>query len=149
MFKTCVVVADSSRARLFIAETASAELYETETLTHPESRQHTQDLTSDLPGKGHDANRSGHHSMDVKIDPHAQEVKTFAHEVCEHLRTGITGNHFNNIVLIAEPSFLGNLRNIMDKQTYKHVSLEINKNLVKHSPDDIRGHLPKRLPSNP
>jgi protein required for attachment to host cells len=130
-----------------MAKTASAALAEKETLNHPESRQHTQELTTDLPGKGHDANSSGHHGMDVKNDPHAQEVTVFAREVCEHLRNGLTSNHFNNIVLIAEPSFLGALRNTMDKLTQKHVSLEINKNLVKHSPEDIRDHLPKRLPS--
>lgn len=147
MARTCVLVADSSRARLFIAETATSSLAETETLTHPESRQHTRELTSDLPGKDHDANPSGHHRMDVKIDPHKQEVINFARDIVDHLKADLSANHYKNIIIVAEPSFLGTLRNTIDKQTHKHVSLEVNKNLVKHSPEDIRSHLPKRLPS--
>lgn len=147
MFKTCVLVADSSRARLFIAETATSPLSEAETLIHPESRQHTQELSSDLPGKDHDANRSGHHDMDVKIDPHDQEVINFARDIVKDLKAGLSARLYSNIAIVAEPAFLGALRKEMDKQTHKHVSLEIDKNLVKHSPEDIRSHLPTRLPS--
>lgn len=147
MSKTCILVADSSRARLFISETATSSLSETETLVHPASRQHTRELTSDLPGRDHDANFSGHHDMDVKIDPHDQEVLNFAGKIIEHLKRGLSTNLYSNIIIVAEPSFLGALRNKMDKTTHKCVSLEIDKNLVKHSLDEIRGHLPKRLPS--
>ena len=46
-----------------------------------------------------------------------------------------------------EPSFLGALRNEFDAEVKKVVTLELDKNLVKHSMEDIRAHLPKILPS--
>ncbi|MCW8855424.1 MAG: host attachment protein, partial [Gammaproteobacteria bacterium] len=51
MSTTWVVVADSSRARIFTAETSTSALQEIETLAHPEGRLHEQALSSDLPGK--------------------------------------------------------------------------------------------------
>ncbi|RKZ78862.1 MAG: host attachment protein, partial [Gammaproteobacteria bacterium] len=46
-----VVVADSSRARIFTTDSPSSPLNEIETMAHPEGRMHEQNMVSDLPGK--------------------------------------------------------------------------------------------------
>ncbi len=147
MSKFWILVSDSSHARFFTADTASAAMLEVEDLTHPEARQHASDITSDLPGKQHDANPSGHHGVDTTSDPHKQEVIHFAREVASHLREKFMNNEFSHLVIVSEPSFLGALRNELDAQVKKVVTLEVDKNLVRHSVEDIRTHLPKFLPT--
>ena len=59
----CVVVADSSRARILIAESVSDPLVEHSDFVHPESRLKEQDLVSDGSGSESDAGGQGRHSM--------------------------------------------------------------------------------------
>ena len=146
MSKFWILVSDSSHARFFTADTASAAILEIEDLVHPESRQHAGDITSDLPGKQHDGNTSGHHRVDTTSEPHKQEVTHFAREVANHLRDKLMSNEFSHLVIVAEPSFLGALRNQLDEQVKKLVTLEVDKNLTRHSVEDIRSHLPTKLP---
>jgi len=147
MSKFSIVVSDSSHARFFTAATASADMVEIEDLTHPEARQHASDITSDLPGKQHAGNVSGHHRVDTTSDPHKQEVIQFAREVASQLREKLMRNEFSHLVIVAEPSFLGVLRNELDEQVKKVVTLEVDKNLTRHSLEDIRSHLPTVLPA--
>jgi len=147
MSKFWVLVSDSSHARFFTAERASAPIIEVEDLTHPEARQHASDITTDLPGKQHDANTSGHHGVDTTSDPHKQEVIQFGREVAGHLQKKITRNEFSYLIIVAEPSFLGVLRKELDPKVKRAVTLEVDKNMVRHSVEDIRAHLPKILPT--
>ena len=147
MSKIWILVSDSSHARIFTADAPSAAMVEVEDLTHPEARLHTRDITSDLPGKQHDAGPSGHHAVEPKTDAHKQASVEFAREVAGHLRENLMGNKFAHLVIVSEPSFLGALRNELDAEVKKVVTLEVGKSLVKHSADDIRAHLPKMLPA--
>ena len=51
MSNICVVVADSSRARVFTADKPAGPLNEIETLNNPEGRLHEGDLVSDRGGR--------------------------------------------------------------------------------------------------
>lgn len=147
MSKFWILVSDSSRARFFTADTPSAAMVEVEDLTHPEARQHTRDITSDLPGKQHDAGPSGHHAVEPKTDAHKQASVEFSREVASYLNNNLNENRYDSLVLVCEPAFLGELRNELDARVKKVVTLEMDKNLVKHSVEDIRAHLPKNLPA--
>ncbi|MES9844878.1 MAG: host attachment protein, partial [Candidatus Sedimenticola sp. 6PFRAG5] len=46
-----IVVADTSRARIFSADKPASSLVEIQTLAHPESRLHEGDLVSDKAGR--------------------------------------------------------------------------------------------------
>ena len=146
MPKNWILVSDSSRARIFTSDTATAPIVELEDLTHPESRQHTRDITSDLPGKQHDSGPSGHHAVEPKTDAHKQAGVEFARELAGHLHNNLNENRSDSLLLVCEPAFLGELRHELDDRVKKHVTLEVAKNLVKHSAEDIRAHLPKILP---
>ena len=146
MPKTWILVSDSSRARVFTSDTATAPIVELEDFTHPESRLHTRDITSDLSGKQHDAGPSGHHAVEPKTDAHKQASVEFARELASYLHNNLNENRFDSLVLACDPAFLGELRHELDEQVKKHVTLEVTKNLVKHSAEDIRTHLPKVLP---
>ena len=46
-----IVVADTSHARIFTADSAHSSLNEIETMAHPERRMHKQNMVSDISGK--------------------------------------------------------------------------------------------------
>ena len=77
MENTWVLVADSSRARLFVAASHTSPLTEFEALTHAEAKQHEQKITSDLPG--HQAGADGrHHSVGSETNPKKFEKRRCA-----------------------------------------------------------------------
>ncbi len=89
MTKTWVLVADNSRARIFLAETRNGPLLEIEALAHPESRLHAQELTSDLPGRAFDSGGQGRHAMELEVEPKQHEVHAFAKQISDRLRPSL------------------------------------------------------------
>ncbi len=143
---TWVVVADSSRARIFKAESALGPLQELASLAHPAGRLHAQELTSDLPGRSFDSSGlGGRHAMEQNNDPKENEALKFARQIAEYLENGQSDNQFTRLVLVAAPKLLGYLRQSLSHPVVALVSQEIDKNLVQQSAEDIRRHLPERL----
>jgi len=145
-----ILVADSGRARIFTADTPSSPLEELEDIAHTEGRLHDREITSDLPGRMRHASSAGNvggHAYDPSSDPKKHEARNFAHSIAQHLEEALNENKFEQLVVIAEPSFLGMLRNNLSEQVKKTVCLELDKSITTHSAADIRGHLPTYLPS--
>ena len=141
MNPTWIIVADGSRARLFESSGSSSDIHETENLTHPESRLHEQTLTSDLPGRAFDSTGEGRHAMGSKAEPKKHEIEEFARQIASHLDKARSDNKFKQLIVIAAPSILGELRNTLSAETKKLIRTEIDKDLTQHSIDDIQKHL--------
>ena len=141
MCATCVVVAESSRARVFEMTSPRTPMREMQDMVHPQSRIHEQKLTSDRPGRTFDRHGQGHHAMQKEVGAREQETLDFAAQVAGYLQTACAGNAFEDIVIIAAPEFLGTLRKKLDPGTRKLVVREIDKNIVQHNEADIRKHL--------
>lgn len=144
MNKAWVVVADSSRARIFAAEKPSSSLVEIQTLTHPESRLHQGDLVSDRPGRDRNSG-TGSHDMGHESDAKAGQLQRFAAQVCETMENARVKGEFEKLYVVAAPSFLGLLRKQQNCSLKKAVTAEISKNLSTKSPEDIRKNLPEYL----
>jgi protein required for attachment to host cells len=143
---TYIVVADNVRARIFTAETPSSSLQEIDALAHMEGRLHDREMTSDLPGKIKGEGNMGH-AFEQATDPKKHEAILFAHRIAGYLHDAHNDKKFEQLLIIAEPSFLGLLRNELPEQIKKLVCFELDKNITTHSVDDIRKHLPTYLPS--
>ena len=146
MKSTYILVADNVRARIFTAETPSSPLEEIDALAHTEGRLHDREMTSDLPGKIKGEGGVGH-AFEQQTDPKKHEADNFAHRVADYLEAAHNANKFEQLLIIAEPSFLGLLRNQLPEQLKKLVCFELDKNITTHSVDDIRKHLPTFLPN--
>lgn len=140
-----VIVADASRARIFSTRDTPGELSELEDLVHPESRLREQDLVTDGSGSGSDSGGHGKHSMGHEKAAQAREAELFAREVCERIDKLHRREKIHRIYLVAAPAFLGLLRSLLSKQCASLVAGEVSKNLVTHSLQDIRAHLPRQL----
>ncbi|MDH5435144.1 MAG: host attachment protein [Gammaproteobacteria bacterium] len=145
MSHTWVLVADSSRARIFEAESSKGPLKELTDLIFPESRLHAQQLTSDLPGRTFDSNGPGRHDLEERTDVKESEAINFARSINAHLEKSRLNGAFRKLVVAATPSFLGILRKTLNSNTSKMVTQEIDKNLVKFDIKDVRKHLPERI----
>ncbi|VAW47078.1 hypothetical protein MNBD_GAMMA04-823 [hydrothermal vent metagenome] len=140
-----ILIADSSRARIFTAENSVAELVEIESLNHSEGRLLDQDLTSDQLGRSKESDGSSGHSYVGEIDPKEQENIHFAKRVTQHLCHELNLNKFENLFVVASPAFLGALRSACSNQLKKHIAFSLNKNVVTKTPEQIRSYLPVSL----
>lgn len=140
-----IVVADSARARFFSVDSPTAPLTPIEHLVHPESRLHDRDLTSDRPGRSFDSEGEGRHATGTSVSPKEQESIRFARTVADHLEQGRREGNYDRLIVVADPRFLGELRDAVGTEIEKLVSLELNKDLTKEADEDIRRHLPERL----
>lgn len=143
---TWIVVADSTRARIFTADTPSSPLEEIEDFSHTEGRLHDREITSDLPGKIKSTGAGGH-AFEQPTDPKKHEADIFAHRISQYLEEAHNANRFEQLLIVAAPSFLGLLRNNLPDQIKKLVRFELDKDITLMSAADIRQHLPEFLPN--
>lgn len=136
-----VVVAESSRARIFSVVNRISPLSEVEDMINAAARSHERDLTSDLPGRSFDSGGQGRHAMESHVDPKKNEVMVFARKVGERLEAARKTGQFDELYIISSPEFLGILRQNLDDVTKKHVTRTINKNLVQKDEAQIREYL--------
>jgi len=140
-----IVVADSSRARIFTVDTAHSPLNEIETFVHPEGRMHEQDMVSDLPGKDAGKGGAGDHAFQEKIEPKEHEMIAFAKRIADYLESARKANQLKKLVIIAAPEFLGELRKHLSTETSEKIIYELDKNIAHHTEEDIRKHLSQFL----
>lgn len=149
METTWVVVADQARARLFSAFDQNGSLEEVEDQANPEGRLHERDLKTDSPGRAFDSMGEGRHAMGKHHSPKEQEAIRFAHEVAERLAAGLHDGAYRHLIISATPRFLGLLREALPEDVAECIVLELHKDLTALSTDEIRAHLPDRLPRAP
>jgi protein required for attachment to host cells len=141
---TWILVADSTRARIFTADTPSSPLEEIEDFSHSEGRLHDREITSDLPGKIKSVGGGGH-AFEQPTDPKKHEADMFAHRVAQYLEDAHNTNRFEQLLIVAPPTFLGLLRNQLPEPIKKLVCFELDKEITRQSAADIRQHLPEYL----
>jgi protein required for attachment to host cells len=146
MKSTWVLVADSSRARIFLTANTRGPLREIETLTHPASRLHEQQLTTDLPGRTFDSFGQGRHSKDMEIDPKQHEALIFVKQIADRLDRAREERQLEQLIIVAAPALLGMIRKQLSSTTAALVTLEMDKNITLLDVKEIRQHLPHELP---
>lgn len=139
--RVCVLVADGGAARILLARGNNGSFGFTEVarLERPSAHQPARALTSDRTGRVFDSgSRVGHgpktrtrHGAQSDYDPHAVEVERFAKRLARWLDAERRRNGIEELVLIAEPRFLGVLRPRLSVPTHKLIKREIARDLVR------------------
>jgi protein required for attachment to host cells len=138
---TWIVVAESSRAKVYQSENRKAPLLEVAALVHPEGRLHEGDLVSDQAGSDGGSVGQGRHVVDGRTRAREHEHISFAKEIASRLEAGRNTGAFDSLVLAAPPAFLGLLRENLSKQVMAMVSRQIDKNLVLQPVEALLAHL--------
>jgi protein required for attachment to host cells len=141
MVKRWIVVAESSRARIFTMEGALAPLRELEDLSHPAARLPGRELRSDRSARVSRGRGQENHPGEPNVEPKQQEAIQFARQISERLEQARTKGELEELVLIAPPAFLGLLRQNLSAATEKHLAKSIDKNLVQMSEREIREYV--------
>jgi protein required for attachment to host cells len=136
-----VVVAESARGRIFTLSGIGEKLHEIADLAHSESRLHSLELSSDVPGRAFDSHGQGRHGMEQATEPHVREAQAFAVELSAHIERGIDDKRFDALVLIAPPKFLGRLRSALSKRARDTIIGELGKNLVTADEKSLQRHV--------
>jgi protein required for attachment to host cells len=142
-------VADLGEARFYDSSTPDAALRLAGRITDPAAHLHDRDFKSDRPGRVYNraatagARRGAvaHHGTGGERRPRRHEAELFARRVADTLGAG-GGEGFDRLVLMAGPSFLGELRSALSKSLRDKVVAEVPKDLV-HQQDEavLRSHL--------
>lgn len=144
MDKYWVIAADSAEARLFTRAEKFSPLKEVEDWLHPESRLQGRDLETDRPGKAFESHGPGQSDYAPSTTPKKQEAESFAGDLADLLDTARARGDFEHLQIVADPSFLGLLRERLDDETRKRVERAVDKNLTRRSPETIAEALDER-----
>ncbi|HYL02477.1 MAG TPA: host attachment protein [Steroidobacteraceae bacterium] len=140
-----IIVADESEARFYDAAQLDGPVHLIGKTSDPAARLHDRDLKSDKPGRFDHAAPGGHgfahHSSGGESRPHRHEVTQFAHRIATQLETEWRAKHFENLVLVAGPPFLGTLRAALPEALRRQVSREIPRDLIHQDEKALRTHL--------
>jgi protein required for attachment to host cells len=120
--KTWILVADQSRAQLYLNVGPGKQLSKVKDIAAP---------PPSVPR--HD---DSHDGQDRRY-----EGEDFAGELCEILQEGRVQNHFERLILVASPKFLGQIRAKLDRATEATVTATLDKDYMRFSDQDIQRHL--------
>ena len=141
MTKTMILVADSSRARLFMADTPKAALREVEDFTSPAGRLQEQELVSDRPGNARGAAGQGLRVYDQPTSAQEEARNQFARHLVERLDQERKQGVFDQFVLVAPAAMLGRLRAELKGPLAKVLVETLDKNLVQQTPEEVRSQV--------
>ena len=139
---TWVLVADASRARLFVTDGRVAPWALRKEFAHPASAAKVSEIMADKAGRVQQRVATGKRSaVESPTSPKETEAKRFAHELAAELEREHGRNSFSRLVLVAAPQFLGLLRGSLSAPVMKCVVATVHKDLT-HL---VERELPERL----
>lgn len=132
---TWVLVANRTGARIFHRDGRTLRLIRT--IDHPEGRKADQDIETG-PQRTFDSHTQGN---DPRSSPHEHDANAFAKAIAAELHLGRTERGVDRLVLVAEPHFLGLVRQELDDGTKALVVATVPKDLAKVENDAVQDHL--------
>ncbi len=132
-----VVVADGAKM-LFFRNGGDAEFLKLEIERKREQEDlPDRDMKRDEAGRTFDASGGAGRSAYEETDFHQLEEDRFAHETAEMLKKRALRNEFEQLIIVAPPRTLGELRKHYHKEVQKRLAGEIAKDLTGHPVTEI------------
>lgn len=129
---TWVVIANAIECNIYKRISRGRNLQEISKLPNPEGRLSNQDLKEGKPGRTFESGPKSfqRHTKNTEVSPHTQKLTSFAKQINAFLEHNRTTHSFTELILIAEPHFLGLLNQNLNKNLQKMVTFSIHKDLV-------------------
>jgi protein required for attachment to host cells len=134
-----VVIADGSHARILANEGPGTGLSLVTEHEAPLARAHTAELGSDRPGRAFDSTNPTRHAMEARVDWQRQEKDRFIATLAEDL--GAALQRYDQLVLVAPPRVMGELRRRLDEAAKAKVASELQKDLTWVALPELAAHL--------
>lgn len=142
--RTWILIADAASARILTLEGSPQDRAPivTATFENPAVHGHSRDLVCDKPGRSFESVGSMRHAQEPRVDPHRQAKSAFARTIADYLDRADRDGKFDQIILVAPPVTLGDLRAMLGKRVAKRVAGEIGKDLTKTPGAEVVAQLP-------
>ena len=140
-----VLVADAGRARILKGVHMDGKLEEVEDLLNPGVRLQEHDAVSDRRGSVTQGAAGIGHAFEPRHSQAEISADEFAKKLCKRFEAVREAGKTGRIYLIADPSFLGLLRQHLSSAVRALVVEEIASDLTRRPMADIRQILPARL----
>jgi protein required for attachment to host cells len=138
---TRIVVADRTRARFFAADLRAPQVRfeEGDGLADDTARLRNHELVTDKFGRRTAMDGPGARgtSDTGSADHHREAAETFAREIARRLEADANQNAYDELVICAEPRFLGFLRGALGKRVENLVVGEVHKDLAQSRVEEI------------
>jgi protein required for attachment to host cells len=132
-----VLVADGAKM-LFFRNEGDAENLDLKVVTaEQQADKSDQDIKTDQAGRMPGSPGKGGGSSASEADFHQQAEDRFAAEAAERINRAALANEFENLIIVAPPKTLGELRKHFHKQAEGKIAAEIAKDLTGHPVDRI------------
>lgn len=141
MTKKLIVVAERAGAKLFEVTGIQSAPVLLESLDNPTGRMKNQELE---PGHLTQVDYPAHGATSVvtaKKSPAEIEVDKFIKKLSDKIEVMATGNAFNAITIVAEPSTLGKLKQSLGSHSAKKLTDTIQKDIARLPEAQIKEHL--------
>lgn len=140
MGNTWILVANASKANLYLNSGPKKGLKKLKEFDHSASRDKASQLVTDRPGHNK-SHGNGRGAYVPATDPKQNEAHNFALELARQLDHGRSTNEFQRLILVAPPAFLGMLKSSMDTRVLGLVSDSFEKDYTKVAEKELSGHL--------
>ena len=144
--KTWVLVADGARARILESNGSGGGLSSPLSFDFAASHAPSRDFGSDKPGRGQGAGGVAQHTKPPKVDWHTFEKHLFAKKLAKALEEALRECAFDDLVLVAPPKALGELRQALSADVISRVKSEIGKDLTHLSMPELGRYLADAKP---
>lgn len=142
---TWILLAHRAGARVLEHLGPGKGLQPVEEIPHPAGRLKNQDFDADKPGRAFDSHGTGRHAMEREHSPVEQAAMAFARQLADHLDRARATGRYERLVLVAEPRFLGWLREALRPETAQRVIASVDKDLAENDPRTLAERLGKEL----
>ena len=145
-----IVVASQAEATFYDVQHIEDHLQVAGRLSDPLAHLHDRDFKSDRPGRVFDhaplvSGRRGataHHATGGERRPRKHEAVMFANKIATELEQARRNDRFDHLIVMAEPGFLGVLRQALPDSLKATVIAEVAKDLAQQPESAVRAHLP-------
>jgi protein required for attachment to host cells len=137
---TWILVANSSKAKLFANNGPKKGLQLLKEVEHPESRQKNAELVTDRAGHMQSTG-NGHGARQPQTEPKTNEARHFAQELARELIHGRSTNQYGRAILVAPPAFMGLINGLLDAPTSQLVTDRFEKDYTKANEKELSTHL--------
>ena len=138
--KTWFVIADGGRAR-FVERDEQGAYRTISSFVSTELKASSRDLATERPGRVHESATTARHAIEPKTDPKEAAKEDFVRYVADQVQS--EQENFDDLVLVAPPRVLGQLRETLAKSVADAVTWDLAKDLTKVPDHELSEHLSK------
>ena len=135
-----IIIADGEHAR-FVQPDADNTLRTVGSLDSASAHLRSRDIGADRPGRAFESGASARHAVGPRHDLHAMEEEKFIRLIGEQVNAASGRDEFDELLLVAPPRALHELRGALDVATQAKLVGTLEKDLVKTPDHELWPHL--------